>query len=51
MSFLGLIFLLTLWGGLANGGVGTCRIGKGGAFLDRGTVTPGILGIKGGREI
>lgn len=48
--FLGLIFL-TANGGLLNGGVGTCKMGNGGAFEDKGSVTPGIEGIKGGRLI
>jgi hypothetical protein len=48
--FLGLILEPTK-GGLANGGVGTCKIGSGGAFEAKGTVTPGITGIRGGRLI
>lgn len=38
-------------GGLGRGGVGTWRIGKGGTILVRGSVTPGIVGIKGGNEM
>ena len=30
-------------GGLGRGGVGSCKIGRGGALLARGSVTPGIL--------
>jgi hypothetical protein len=30
--------------------VGTCRIGRGGALLESGSVTPGMEGIRGGRE-
>jgi hypothetical protein len=37
-------------GGLSNGGVGTCRIGKGGALVVRASVTPGIVGMRGGKE-
>lgn len=37
-------------GGLASGGVGTCRIGSGGALLVIGGVTPGIKGMRGGSE-
>jgi len=37
-------------GGLSSGGVGICKIGKGGAFSVRTSVTPGMLGIRGGRE-
>lgn len=37
--------------GLGSGGVGICKIGKGGALLARGSVTPGMEGIKGGRDI
>jgi hypothetical protein len=36
-------------GGLLRGGVGTCRMGRGGALEERGSVTPGIEGISGGR--
>ena len=42
--------LLLLKGGLSSGGVGTCKIGKGGAFVVSGSVTPGMEGIRGGRE-
>ena len=38
-------------GGLSIGGVGTWSIGSGGAFDARGSVTPGIDGISGGRLI
>lgn len=37
-------------GGLSRGGVGTCRMGRGGALVVRGSVTPGMEGIKGGSE-
>lgn len=37
-------------GGLSNGGVGTCKMGKGGALVVRASVTPGMLGIRGGKE-
>jgi hypothetical protein len=47
--FFGLM-LLAVNGGDAKGGVGTCKIGKGGALLARGSVTPGIEGISGGRD-
>jgi hypothetical protein len=43
--------LLAVNGGLATGGVGTCRIGNGGALLAMGSVMPGMVGIKGGREM
>lgn len=43
--------LLAVNGGLARGGVGSCRIGNGGALLARGSVTPGMDGIKGGRDM
>lgn len=36
--------------GLSRGGVGICKIGRGGALLVSGSVTPGIEGIKGGSE-
>jgi hypothetical protein len=36
-------------GGLSRGGVGICRIGSGGALLDKGSVTPGIVGMSGGK--
>ena len=42
--------LLAVKGGLSSGGVGTCRMGSGGALDVKGSVTPGIDGIKGGRE-
>lgn len=48
--FLGLR-LVTSKGGLSNGGVGTCKMGKGGALEAKGSVTPGIAGIRGGRLI
>jgi hypothetical protein len=39
-------------GGLGSGGVGICKIGKGiERSLVRGSVTPGMEGIKGGKEI
>jgi hypothetical protein len=38
-------------GGLSSGGVGTCKIGKGGALVVKGSVTPGIVGIRGGKEM
>lgn len=31
--------------------MGSCKIGRGGASLDKGSVTPGIVGMSGGREI
>ena len=37
-------------GGLSSGGVGTCRIGKGGALVVKASVTPGMVGIRGGKE-
>lgn len=37
-------------GGLTRGGVGSCRIGRGGALLVSGSVTPGMVGINGGKE-
>jgi hypothetical protein len=37
-------------GGLSNGGVGTCRMGRGGALVVKASVTPGMLGIRGGKE-
>jgi hypothetical protein len=37
-------------GGLSSGGVGTCKIGKGGALVVKGSVTPGMDGIRGGKE-
>lgn len=37
-------------GGLSSGGVGTCNTGSGGALLVKGSVTPGIVGMSGGRE-
>lgn len=42
--------LLASKGGLSSGGVGICKIGRGGALLVKGSVTPGIKGINGGRE-
>ena len=43
--------MLLAWkGGLSSGGVGTCRIGSGGAFDVRGSVTPGMDGMSGGRD-
>jgi hypothetical protein len=39
--------LLGVNGGLGSGGVGSCKMGSGGALLARGSVTPGILGIRG----
>ena len=48
--FLGLMFWLPVKGGLSRGGVGTCKIGKGGALVERGSVTPGMDGMRGGRE-
>lgn len=42
--------LLASKGGLSNGGVGICKIGRGGALLVRGSVTPGIVGISGGKD-
>jgi hypothetical protein len=36
-------------GGLSSGGVGSCRIGRGGALEARGSVTPGMAGITGGK--
>lgn len=38
-------------GGLSSGGVGTCSTGSGGALEVKGSVTPGMLGMRGGREI
>ena len=38
-------------GGLSSGGVGIWRMGRGGAFEVRGSVTPGIDGIRGGKEM
>jgi hypothetical protein len=40
---------LLVKGGLSSGGVGSCKIGRGGALLERGSVTPGIVGMSGGR--
>lgn len=37
-------------GGLSSGGVGTCKIGKGGALVVKASVTPGIVGMRGGKE-
>jgi hypothetical protein len=37
-------------GGLSSGGVGTCRIGNGGALVVRASVTPGMVGMRGGKE-
>jgi hypothetical protein len=37
-------------GGLSSGGVGTCKIGNGGALVVKGSVTPGMLGMRGGKE-
>lgn len=48
-TFLGLM-LETSKGGLSKGGVGIWRMGKGGARPTRGSVTPGMAGIRGGRE-
>lgn len=42
--------LLASNGGLSNGGVGICRIGRGGALLVKGSVTPGMVGISGGSD-
>jgi hypothetical protein len=42
--------LLEVKGGLSRGGVGICRMGSGGALLASGSVTPGMLGIRGGKE-
>jgi hypothetical protein len=42
--------LLGVKGGLSSGGVGTCKIGRGGALVVNGSVTPGIEGISGGRD-
>lgn len=47
--FLGLMSL-GVKGGLSRGGVGTCKIGKGGAFVVRASVTPGMVGMRGGKE-
>ena len=47
--FFGLI-LLAVKGGVSSGGVGTCKMGSGGALDVKGSVTPGIDGIKGGRD-
>ena len=44
------LILLGVKGGLSSGGVGTCRIGRGGAFVVRGSVTPGMDGMSGGSE-
>ena len=38
-------------GGLPSGGVGIWRIGRGGALVVKGSVTPGIEGMSGGSEI
>lgn len=38
-------------GGLSKGGEGNCRIGRGGMLDDKGSVTPGMEGIKGGNEM
>lgn len=43
--------LLPSHGGDGRGGVGSCRIGRGGAFSETGSVTPGMAGIRGGKEI
>ena len=37
-------------GGLSRGGVGTCRIGRGGALVVRASVTPGMVGMSGGKD-
>lgn len=37
-------------GGDAKGGVGTCKIGKGGAFETIGSVMIGMDGMSGGRD-
>jgi hypothetical protein len=37
-------------GGLSSGGVGTCKIGRGGAFSVRESATPGMLRIRGSKE-
>jgi hypothetical protein len=42
--------LLGVKGGLSNGGVGTCKIGRGGALVVNGSVTPGIEGMSGGSD-
>jgi hypothetical protein len=48
--FLGLM-LDAVKGGLSSGGVGSWRMGRGGALEAKGSVTPGIDGIRGGRLI
>jgi hypothetical protein len=47
--FFGLM-LLPVKGVDGKGGVGTCKIGRGGAFETMGSVIPGIVGISGGRD-
>lgn len=42
--------LLGVKGGLSKGGVGNCKTGRGGALLAKGSVTPGIDGINGGKD-
>lgn len=42
--------LLPSHGGDSRGGVGICRIGSGGALELRGSVTPGMEGMRGGRD-
>lgn len=37
-------------GGLSSGGIGTCKMGREGEFSVRGSVTPGIDGIRGGKD-
>jgi hypothetical protein len=39
--------LLGVKGGLSRGGVGICKIGRGGAPLVKGSVTPGTRGMSG----
>lgn len=48
--FFGLMLLLVSCGGLSRGGVGSCKTGSGGALLASGSVTPGMEGMRGGRE-
>ncbi len=43
--------LLLVNGGLSKAGVGTWRMGSGGASWFRASVTPGMLGIRGGNEM
>jgi len=38
--------LLPVKGGESRGVVGTCKIGRGGAFEESGSVTPGMRGIR-----